>query len=205
MKTSGPLTESTIHDYLELLSSAEPTPGGGSAASLVASIASSLGSMVVAVGKKRGDDRRLTEIGDGLLKLRERFLGLAREDEEAFGRVLAAYRLPKGHPNRPDRIEEALQGASAVPLELAEGCLDLLRLLIDLAPLAGRQIVSDVGVAAILAKAAIDSALLNILVNASYMHDRSAIEGMERERDRISALGDELAREVYSLVVTRIR
>jgi len=204
LKGSDCFGAKTINAYLDELSSAEPTPGGGSAASLVASLAASLGLMVVAVGRKRGDNPALTEIGEQLHKLRASFLRIACEDEEVFRRVLDAYRLPTSDPKRQERVESALQEAAGVPLRMTEKGLDLLRSLIELAPLAPRQIASDVGAACHLARAAIDSALLNVTVNIAYMHDKEAITKTANERDRIAKLGAGLAERASSLVSKRI-
>jgi len=201
---SDPLSERTITAYLDRLSSADPAPGGGSAAALTAALAASLGLMVVAVGRERGDDRRLSEIAERLRDLRASFLKLACEDEEAFGNVLASYRLPKGDPNREGLIEHALQEAARVPIRLAEGCIDLLHRLVELAPLSPRQIASDVGAASHLARAAISSALLNVNANIAYMHDEAAIAELEDERARLANLGIELAERAASIVIERI-
>ena len=204
MKGSDCLGAKTIDAYLDELSSAEPAPGGGSAASLVASLAASLGLMVVAVGRKREDDPILTEIGERLHELRTSFLRIACEDEEAFRRVLAAYRLPPDDPERQGRIENALREAAVVPLRMAEKLLDLLRWLIELAPLAPRQIASDVGVASHLARAALDSALLTVTANIAYMRDPEAITKTANERDRLAGLGSTLAERAASIVSKRI-
>jgi len=204
LKDPDCLKGKTIEAYLDELASAAPTPGGGSAAALVAALAASLGLMVVAVGGKRGDEPRLSEIATHLRDLRASFLQLASEDEEAFRGVLASYRLPKDDLKREGLIEISLQEAAAVPIRLAEGCIALLDRLIELAPLSPRQIASDVGAACHLARGAIDSALLNVIANIAYMHDNAAIAKLKEQRSRLSSLSAEMAERAVSLVIDRI-
>ncbi len=194
----------TIAGFLEKLSSASPTPGGGSVAALSGSLGAALGLMVCALAAKKGENVALTPLCEQFLPLRERFLALVDDDEEAFSQVMAAYQLPKGDPLRAKRIQSALLRAASVPLETAVLSRDLLALLVELAPLGTRSSVSDVGVGAILARAALESALLNVDTNLVSIHDEPAKEGLAAQRGVLFAEGQTLAVKALKLVRGRL-
>ena len=193
----------TIGGFLEKLSSAAPAPGGGSVAALSGSLGAALGLMVCALAAKKGENAGLTSLRERILPLRERFLALVEEDEEAFCQVMAAYQLPKGDPLRAERIQATLLRATSVPLETAVLSRNLLVLLVELAPLGTRSSVSDVGVGAILARAALESALLNVDTNLVSIRDELAKEGLAAQRDALLAEGQTLA--LAALLVVRGR
>jgi len=186
------LRETTIGKFMDDLSSVHPVPGGGSVAALSAAFAAALGLMVCEIGAKKGRSES-SALADRLLRLRERFLELAHQDATAFSEVMAAYRIPKGAPGRKEKIEKALAGAARVPLTVGEECVELLKILGELVPLATRQSVSDVGVAANLGEAALESALLNVTINLMYMKDPAAKAPLAERRDALSAEGARLA------------
>ncbi len=194
----------TVIGFLEKLSSAAPTPGGGSVAALCGSLGAALGLMVCALAAKKGGNVVSTPLCERILPLRERFLALVEEDEEAFSQVMAAYRVPKGDPLRAERIQAALLQAASVPLETAVLSRDLLALLAELAPLGTRSSVSDVGVGAILARAALESALLNVDANLVSIRDESVKEGLAARRAALLAEGQALALKALKLVRGRL-
>jgi formiminotetrahydrofolate cyclodeaminase len=194
----------TVGAFLEEVSSASPTPGGGSVAALAGALACGLGLMVCAIGSKKEGTAALAELDGRLRPLRERFLDLVVEDAAAFDSVMRALRLPKEDVARPEAIESALKGAAEVPLETAGRSVELLDRLVALAPLGTRQSTSDVGVAAILGKAALDAALLNVDINLAYLKDgRSSAEYTARRAD-LAEKGVRLAEEVLAVVRARI-
>ena len=193
-------TVEALAAYLDRLASSAPTPGGGSAACVAGALGASLGSMVVAVARTKGDALDWTELDLAFRTDGEEFLRLAQEDEAAFRAVMTALRRPKDGPARPAGLQEALLLASSVPLRAAERAVDLLRRLETLVPQAPSSIVSDVGAGAHLALAALRSSLLNVDVNLRSLEDRGAQARLVRERRRIertgSAIHDNLAQAV---------
>ncbi len=194
----------TIEEFLSSLSSGAPTPGGGSVAALSGALAAALGCMVCAIAGRKKEDRELSALSDRLLSLREGLLALAGEDAEAFSRVMTAYRRMKDDPGREEAIERALAGAAEVPLRVAAACVELLALLDELVPRATTQSASDVGVAAHLADAAAESALLNVTINLAYMKDRSTKEALMKRRDELRAKGRALAERAVEAVELRL-
>lgn len=201
---SSTWTDEPLATYLERLGSGEPTPGGGSAACVAGALGASLGAMVVAVVSKKSDALDWAESAGAFQALRDGFLGLAQDDEEAFRVVMAALRLPKEEPSRSARLQEALEQAALVPLATAEHSVDLLRRLRALAPHARDSIVSDVGVGAHLALAALRSSLLNVDVNVRALENAELRATLTHRRREIEEAGSALCADIARAVSTRL-
>ena len=167
--------QKSLQKYLEELSSNSPTPGGGNVAALCGVLASSLGEMVcnLTIGKKKYLDFE-SEAKDLLLKfesLKKEFLTLAERDNEAFDRVMDAFKLPKENEAqkafRNSAIDHATMEAAFVPEEIIIKCSELLPLLEGIAENGNQNSLSDAGVAISLASTAAEGAFLNVAINCS--------------------------------------
>ena len=198
------LRELRVSDLLARVSSSDPTPGGGAVACLVGSLSAALGAMVVSVGRKKTETAQLQAFAETFHRMQEGFIDLAAQDEAAFEGVMTALRIPKEEETRAEQLEASLAYAADVPLRTVQAALDLLRELLALAPVAGRSIVSDVGVGGYLAQALLSSSLLNVDINLAYMKESAAISRLKEERDRLRNEGSTLASQVEALVTERI-
>ncbi len=189
------LADLTLREYLDQLASAAPTPGGGAAAALTGAQGAALVSMVcnLTVGKPKfadveADMRQVLERSEAL---RSRLLALADEDATAFGRVSEAYRLPKDTPEqkavRRAAIQEALKGAEAVPMQVMEACLDVMRLAVTAAAKGNPNVVSDAAVAGILAHAGLLSAADNVRINLKFIKDEAFVQTESERLHRLLA------------------
>ncbi|MEI8307430.1 MAG: cyclodeaminase/cyclohydrolase family protein [Chloroflexales bacterium] len=206
------LSEQTINTFLGNLASSAPTPGGGSVASLSGAMAAGLISMVcsLTIGKKQfaeieGEVRRIQERAEGL---RHELQALAQEDIEVFGRLSAAYKLPRttdaDAASRQAAIQKVTRVAAEVPLRTAQAAAALMPLCTSLASHCSRLIVSDIGVAALLARATVQSAVLNVEINLSGLEDKIFVrETRARIEDMIIGLGEE-AGGILEIVRSRI-
>lgn len=172
------LRSRTIDGFLRELSSASATPGGGTVAALSGAIASDLGCMVCRLTMNKAPTDELADLLTRFVTLESEFIELANADELAFSAVMEAYGTDRSDEKRASMIASALLEATRVPQLVAERGVDLLQDLCALAPLGSKQSVSDVGVAAHLATAAVRSALLNVRINLAYMHDEAKVEGI---------------------------
>jgi formiminotetrahydrofolate cyclodeaminase len=162
-----------VREYIERVASDEPVPGGGSVAALTASLAAGLAEMVARLTLGRGDAPGLDERMSGLIEraaiLRARLLLAADEDSEAYGRVLAAYRMAKATDEekqaRRRAIREALKGAASVPLSVARMAMELLDLLSTAINEGNENAVTDGLVGALLARSALLGAVANVRIN----------------------------------------
>lgn len=169
-----------IQDWLAALASRTPAPGGGAAAALSAATAASLVSMVAVytTGERWADrSEQMEAVDDEAAKLRLHALDLAAADAEAFKRVGAAYAMPKEdaaqETARAGAIQAALVGAAEPPRQVGEAALRIVDLAAGLLDSGNPNVISDVAVAASLARAALESAIVNIEINSSSIEDEA--------------------------------
>lgn len=194
--------------FLDELASKAPTPGGGAAAAYCGALAAALGSMVgnLTAGKPRYAEVE-AEVQLELEQLeaaRAQLVALVAEDAAAFAPVAAAYKMPKATPGEAAAKEEALQaalaGACEVPLEIMRQCAAVLDSCEFMAHHGSRLAVTDAGVAAVFAKAAVQGARLNVLINVELMADAAKAQAYRAEADGILDLACSKADEVYTYV-----
>lgn len=196
-----------LEDFTSALASKAPVPGGGGAAALAGALASSLASMVceLTAGKKKylcyeDDLKRIVERAG---ELREELLRGIDEDARAFEPLSRAYSIPKDEPGRAEIMESALRTACAAPMAIAGMCAEVIGLLSELAEKGCQIAVSDVGVGAQLAKAALLSAGLNVRINLRSMADKEyagELRGRLEELERYIPTAD----AAYGRVMERI-
>jgi formiminotetrahydrofolate cyclodeaminase len=207
--TDAPLTTLSVRDLAERLASREPVPGGGSAAAIGGALGASLVGMVaeLTIGRADAADREdvLREVRDAAATLRNELLDLAESDATAYDAVMTARRLPKTtdeeRARRARQMHHTILEAARVPLETARRARDVLDLAVRIAPIGNRNAISDAGVAAQLASAAVRGAVLNVRINLPYLpadepmrheaaHEASMLEAaaVQREDEVISAV-----------------
>ena len=207
------MLEQKTTEFLEVLSSAEPVPGGGGASAAVGAFASALGMMVanLTVGKKKYADveDEIIEIRGCLEKLREELVMLTDKDAEAFEPLSRAYGLPKETQEQKEEkeriMEKALYEASVVPLQIMQTVFRVMEYLKVLGEKGSKIAVSDVGVAVLFARAALEGASLNIYINARLMKNRERAEKLNKESDDMIAEARRLQEEIYAGVLAKIR
>jgi formiminotetrahydrofolate cyclodeaminase len=171
--------DQTISAFVEALSSAEPTPGGGTASAVAAAIATALLMMVAGLPKTRSnsDEERtaLSEARAALTSIRDRLLVLADEDTDAYNTVIAAYRLPKAtemdKSARKGAIATAMRAATDAPLETLRTAREAVAQAKVVAEYGNPSAVSDVRVALELLEASAAGAAANVEVNLTSLDD----------------------------------
>lgn len=198
----------TLSDYLHALASDAPTPGGGSAATMVAASGAALVAMVARISAGNPKYAASAELCRDLVRradaLRADLLSARVRDESAFDQVVAAQALPKSTDDekaaRAARLEAALTAAAAEPLHGARLALDVLRLAAHALAIPNRNLVSDVGCAAEFASAALHASAYNVRINHRFMKDEASISGqahaLERYEREASALLEGVRRDV---------
>ena len=164
-----------IEKFIEELASSSPTPGGGAAAALVGAISAGLCEMVanltVCKERYRYNEPEIIKLQKEVVFFKKRLMTLADEDVKAFNKVMAAYKISKEEKDRNSQIENALKGATEVPLETARICSRLMGIARRLAKIGNKNATSDVKSAFFLAKAAKLSAVENIKINLRSVND----------------------------------
>lgn len=182
MKENGKETKTELHAWLTELASSAPTPGGGGAAALTGAEAFALCAMAASltVGKPKYESVRpdMERILHTASEKTETLHGLIGRDAAAFEPLSRAYGIPKDAPGRDGILENALREASSVPAEILRELSFLPPLLEELLEKGSRLLVSDVGCAASLCRAASECALFNVLVNTRLMKDRAFADAL---------------------------
>jgi methenyltetrahydrofolate cyclohydrolase len=194
--------------YLDALASADPTPGGGSAATLVGALSAALCAMVARITtgspKLASVHEEAAAIAADADELRRRFVELRPLDEAAFEAVVRAQALPRttGEEKsaRTEALQRALAGAAEAPLEAARLATDAFALTARTAELHNANLMSDVDCALRFARAAFDAGTANVEVNHRYITDAATVA---QQRDRLATLA-RAAREFESRTTTVI-
>lgn len=194
--------------YLDETASGAPTPGGGSVAALAGALGAALTSMVCnfTVGKKKYKDveEEVTQILSESEDLRKRLLDLMVEDTQVYGEVSKAYGMPKDSPEekeaRTEAIQKALRLAMQAPLEAAFCCHKILKINEPLIDRGNQNLISDVGVAVLLAESALRSAVLNVEINLSYIKDDDFCNETREKLSSIVQESEELKSKIFGKV-----
>jgi len=196
-------------EFVDVLASKAPVPGGGGASALVGAIGTALGSMVgnLTVGKKKyaaveEDIKKILEKAEALQK---ELLHLVDQDAVVFEPLSKAYGIPKEDPNREKIMEEALKNACTVPMDIMRACCRAIELHEELAEKGSALALSDVGVGVAFCKSALMGASLNVFINTKSMVDREYAASIEKEADEMLEKYCKLADSIYDSVVKRLR
>jgi glutamate formiminotransferase/formiminotetrahydrofolate cyclodeaminase len=173
VRMPGTLVSMTVERFVDEVSSSSPAPGGGSVAALAGSLGAALAAMVanLTVGKKGYEAAWASSsaLAERAQALKAALLAAVDDDTKAFDGVLAAMRLPKATEDekrvRSDAIAAAYETATSVPLATARLCLQAIELAEEAARTGNRNSASDAGVGALLAKAGLEAAILNVRIN----------------------------------------
>lgn len=173
-------TKKSLQKYLEELSSDSPTPGGGNVAALCGVLSSSLATMVcnLTIGKKKYLDveAEMIELKDKLSSYIYKFISLGKNDNEAFERVMDAFKLPKETDEqkklRIEAVEKSTLEAASVPAEVIKNCREVIPFLETISKKGNQNSLSDAGVAIAVISAASEGAFLNVLINYTSLTEK---------------------------------
>lgn len=204
----GAFGDETLKGFVAHLSSAEPVPGGGSAAAVGAAIAAALVAMVASLSRDRptyapylASIERCEAEGR---RLSDRCLTLADEDSAAYGRFAAAMKMPREtdteKARRTTAVGEAATVAAQVPLAVVLACREIAAAAEELAGRSNRNAASDLGVAAHFSVAAAHSAAENVRANLPSVPDRALADDLEFRTTEALADVERIARAVRAVV-----
>ena len=211
-KEARRLTDMSLTAFANETASESPAPGGGSIAAYMGTLAAALGTMVanLSAHKAGWDDRweEFSNYADGGRVLVDRLLELVDEDTQAFNRIMAVYAMPKSTDEerqaRAEALEEATLYATEVPLNTMKAAFDAFELLEAMAREGNPASVSDAGVGALAARAAVLGAQLNVRINAAGLKNRSRAESLCDEADEIATLATLREQEILQIVNDKI-
>ena len=203
------MMDASCRDFATLLAAKEAVPGGGGAAAYVGALGVALCSMV---GNFTTGKKAYAEVEEDVQSMigraetvRGRLLELVDEDARAFEPLSRAYGIPKDDPTRAAVLEQATKAACKPPLEMMRQICRSIDLLEEMGRKGSRMLLSDVGCGALLARAALEAAAINVFVNTKALADRAHAAALESEVDIMLATYVPRAEEVAADVMGKIR
>ncbi len=202
------LVDLSIEAFAEETASESPAPGGGSVSAAVGAFGVALGSMVANLSAhKRGWDDRWEEFSDWAERgksCQSELLRLVDDDTAAFNAVMAALRLPKGSDTEQTERTKAIQATTRVaieiPLRVMEVALESMAVMKVMAEIGNPNSVSDAGVGALCARAAVRGAYLNVQINVGDLEDKAFVEDVLSRGQKLVEQAEELEREILAIV-----
>lgn len=203
----------TIQEFLDVLSSKEPVPGGGGASALAGALGNALGQMVanLTIGKKKYAlvEDEIKELAERMKGIQGQFSALADQDAKVFAPLAKCYSLPSGTEEekayKAEVMEARLLEASLVPMEIMEKASEMLEIMDILADKGSRMAVSDVGVGVQFIRTALLGAVMNVYINTKSMKNREKAEEMNEKAERLIKEGTEAADRIYQKVLEQLR
>ena len=198
------MTLASCREFVTVLASDAPAPGGGGAAALVGAIGTALGNMVgsLTVGKKKyaAVEAEIIALKAKCDDLQKQLLDQVEADEVNFLPLAKAYGIPKDDPNRDKVMEEATIIACSTPMHIMELCCEAIEAIAVFAEKGSRLAVSDAGCGAVCCKAALQAASLNVFINTKSLKNREVAEEMNAKAngmlDKYCAMADSIFEQV---------
>jgi len=208
VEETGPLASKTIKGFLSETASNSPAPGGGSIAALSGALGTALSSMVcnLTIGKDKYKDveDEIKKVLTKSEKLRKELTILIDEDTEAFNDVMKAFKMPKEtdeqKKKRSNAIQQGYKTAAAVPLKTAETCEQILDIANVLAKKGNKNSITDAAVSALMAKAGVESAILNVRINLGSIKDETFVEKISKELIDLEKSTERKTEEILKIV-----
>ena len=183
------LTDLTVKGFADETARESPAPGGGSVSAYMGAMGAALGTMVANLSShKPGWDDRWEEFSQWAeqgVELEQELLHLVNEDTEAFNKIMAAFGMPKATDEdkrlRSEAIEKATLFAAQVPLQTMKTSIKVFALCRAMVEKGNPNSVSDAGVGALAARAAVLGAGMNVKINASSLKDRAKADALVAE------------------------
>lgn len=201
------------NEFVEVLASKAPIPGGGGASALVGAIGVALGNMVgsLTVGKKKYADveAQMYELKAKCDALQKKLLHLVERDAEVFEPLSKAYGMPRAteeeKAEKAKVMEVVLKDACSVPMEIMETCCEAIDMIAEFAAKGSALAISDAGVGAAFCKAALEGASLNVFINTKSMKDREYAEKLNAKADVMLQEYPQKAEEIFAKVLGRLK
>lgn len=206
------LSELRVREFMELLASKAPAPGGGSSAGLEGAQGAALVCMVceLTIGRKKyaSVEPEMQEVLAQAQTLRDQLLELMERDARSYDAVMAAYQLPKDTPEQKERrsaaIQEGLKGATLVPMQTLEACVHVLRLAPVVVEKGNLNAVSDGGAGVLSAYAGMLTAAINVRINLNAIKDTAFVQEMEQKMQALVAEGEAAKAEAWQILQAKL-
>ncbi|MBS4209998.1 cyclodeaminase/cyclohydrolase family protein [Bacillus sp. FJAT-50079] len=201
----------SIRTLIQQAASSQPTPGGGSISALTATLGATMTSMVGSLSK----GEKFEEICKQSSSLVEKMKDIITSCEElffadinAFEKYMNALRLPSStdveKENREQSLQIAIVQAIEVPIKLMKVCQEGLQNTYRIVELANKNVISDLGIGAILFEAAAHSAFLTVEMNLSTLKEIDLKQRYTKQTSILIKEIEELKESTLKMVHHRI-
>ncbi|MBK6902779.1 MAG: glutamate formimidoyltransferase [Saprospirales bacterium] len=188
-----------LRSFSNITASESVAPGGGSISAYVGALGVSLAAMVANLSshKRQWDDRweEFSVWAEKGQSLKDELLRLVDEDTIAFHGIIEAFRLPKSTEEEKAARSEAIQAATRVaietPFRVMQACYQAFDLIEAMVKKGNPNSMSDAGVGALCARAAIHGAFMNVKINLKGFKDHAYAEATVAKATEIAAKADE--------------
>ena len=203
----------SIKEYNDILSSKSSMPGGGSAASLVASLGASLGLMVcnLTIGKEKYKEYE-DVVKDSIVeleKIKNDLINMIEEDKVLYENIQNVWTLPKNtdeeKKNREIEMEKACKTCNIIPIKIMEKSYDAIIIINNLLYKTNPNLISDLGDASCNLKAAVDSAYLNVIINVRFIKDKEYNKSIIEKAESIKEKTNEFNEDIYNKVLKYLK
>lgn len=207
------MAENSCAQFLEVLASKAPVPGGGGAAAMGGAIGMALSNMVgnLTVGKKKFADveEEVKDLLDRGYRIIEDLKELVDKDAEVFEPLSKAYSLPKDTPEQAEHkarvMEDCSKTACSVPMEIMRKSYAGIKIHERMGQIGTKLAISDVGCGVVFLKAALISGQLNVIINLGAIKDQKFVEETTAEMNRLLEEGCRIADDTLQLVIGKIK
>ncbi len=183
------LTELGVEQFLDQTAARTPTPGGGGVTALAGALACAMGRMVASysVGKKTEPAvaEQVQQVALQLERADQLLRGLITKDAEAYTAMTDAAKAARADASKRGAHQDAILAAIAVPMEMAAVSSSALTTMDELKAIASKYLISDLGVAAVLADATARASRYSVLINLGDISDEAAAGKISNEIDAI--------------------
>lgn len=208
--------DKSIREYINVVQSGDPTPGGGSVCSLVTSLGAALTLMTsnLSIDKpyfKELDMEAQEEIRKNHNSIKdaiERINELIDEDAKGFASVIEAYNEKddsESEEEKQSRIQESYKKALTTPLNCSRECLKMLKLQETFVKYGNKDTITDVGVGIILVYAALEGSLISVKINLNYIDDKEYIQEIEKEIKDIYKRSTEIKSKLVEKIEKKLK
>jgi glutamate formiminotransferase/formiminotetrahydrofolate cyclodeaminase len=209
---ASPLIQKNLREFAAVTASESPAPGGGSVAAYVGTLGISLATMVANLSAhKKGWEaqwKTFSAIAEKGQQLKDELLRMVDEDTRAFNGIMEAFAMPKNTQEeknaRTAQIQMATKTAIEIPLKVMELCFSTFDIIEEMVKNGNPNSVTDAGVGALCARAAVHGAYLNVKINSSGLKDESYVEKTLKSASEIIAQTDLREKQILQLVDERM-
>ena len=203
------IADMKVTELINEVGSGTPAPGGGAVAGLTGGVGVALTMMVNGLTlDKKGFENDRERLLDAIAKgneLKERFIDVMNRDSEVFDGLIESLALPKDDDAhkaiRRGAVQASFRSCTQVPLTMMEICSEAIDLCAELVGTTNPNVVSDLGIAALTLKTAMQSAWLNVLINLSSLKDKAFRDECCQKGEALLAHAVPIAQESYEKVL----